>query len=159
MKGMVIKDRTAAVFKTLAQMSQKRVYVGIPQSENPREAGDPAGNAMLGFIHEKGSPARNIPARPFLAPGVKDATDKIGETLAKYGEAAFDNPDNIDKGLNAAGLVAVSSVKRRITTGEGFTPLKDATIEARQRAGKKGTKPLIRTGQLRNSITYVVRDK
>ncbi|MDD1617199.1 MAG: hypothetical protein LUQ28_12105, partial [Methylococcaceae bacterium] len=59
--------------------------------------------------------------------------------------------------LTKAGIVAQNSVKATITKGEGFEPLAESTIKARQRKGFKGTKPLIRTGQLRNSITYIVK--
>jgi phage gpG-like protein len=158
MNVTILKDNTAAVLRTVQEMAGKRVLIGIPAEKAARK-GDAITNASLGYIHENGSPARNIPARPFLKPGVEQAASKCAEVLGKFAKTAFNNPSDIDKGLNAAGLIAQASVKKRIVSGEGFAPLKAGTIAARKRVGAKGTKPLIRTGQLLNSITYVVREK
>jgi hypothetical protein len=69
-----------------------------------------------------------------------------------------------------------NAVRTKITDGP-FAPLADSTLRARARRGRKGAvaelksraqgnapnnanaKPLIDTGQLRKSITYVVRKK
>lgn len=154
----VTKDNVDNMLEAIKAMANKRVLVGIPSEEAPRR-GDPINNATLGYIHEHGSPARNIPARPFLKPGVASAKDKLVSTLKVYAKQALTNKAAIEQGLNAAGLVAQTAVKNRIRSGEGFAPLKAGTLAARRRKGAQGTKPLIRTGQLLNSITYVVRDK
>lgn len=150
-------DKLNAVLEAVQQMASKRVLVGIPSDKDSRT--DDAGitNAQLAFIHENGSPKRNIPPRKFLVPGVKAASPKCAEILKGYAQGCFTNQSAIDKGLNAAGLVAQTSVKNFIVAGEGFAPLSPGTIKARQRRGAQGTKPLIRTAQLMNSITYVVR--
>jgi hypothetical protein len=100
--------------------------------------------------------------------------------------AALDGkPDQADKELVAAGLIAESSAKREISTGD-FIPLKPETVAWRflargtktRRASEErylelidqgvspadaqrvaGIRPLINTGQLRNAITSVVRTK
>lgn len=154
----VTKDTVAETLGTLKHMAEKRVLIGIPSDKTPRR-GEPINNAALGFIHENGSAARNIPPRPFLIPGVRDAASRCVEVLKRYGKAAFGEPTQIDKGLNASGLIAQASVKNRIVSQEGFTPLKASTIAARKSRGAKGEKALIRTGQLLNSISYVVRGK
>jgi len=157
MSMKVVRDQTRNALKALESLAEKRVLVGIPSSENNRTDGEPIGNAQLGFIHENGSPARNIPARPFLNPGVKKVEKQAAEILGKFAAVSFKDPNAIEKGLNAVGLLAVSSVKATIKAGEGFDPLKEGTLAARRRKGAQGTKPLIRTGQLLNSITYVLR--
>jgi phage gpG-like protein len=154
----VTKDNVDNMLEAVKAMAAKRVLVGVPSEETARR-GDPINNATLAYIHENGSPARNIPARPFLKPGVEAAKPKLLTTLRLYAKQALTDKSAIEKGLNAAGLVAQSAVKNRIRSGEGFAPLKPGTLAARKRKGAKGTKPLIRTGQLLNSITYVVRDK
>lgn len=154
----VTRDNSKNILATIRDMLNKRVMVGIPESENGRNDGS-IGNAALGMIHENGSGIRNIPARPFLKPGVAAVSDKCANLLKTAAQNAFDDKNAIDKGLNAVGLVAQASVKKRIVSQEGFTPLKAATIAARKRKGKQGEKALIRTGQLLNSITYVVREK
>ena len=137
-------------------MARKRVMVGVPSNEAART--DAANNAMLALIHDRGSPARNIPARPFLQPGVEAALPKVEALLKRHAANALDGAA-IDAGLEAAGLAAQASVKNYIRAGEHFAPLSPRTIEARKRRGFQGEKPLIETGQLINSITYVIRER
>ena len=158
MSVTVTRDNAKSVIAAIQDMAKKHVLVGIPSSENGRNDGS-IGNAALGAIHENGSGVRNIPARPFLKPGVAAAADQCVKVLKSAAQNAFTDKNAIDKGLNAAGLIAQASVKKRIVSQEGFTPLKAATLAARKRKGAKGEKALIRTGQLLNSITYVVREK
>lgn len=158
MSVTVTRDNAKNVIAAIQDMAKKHVLVGIPSSENGRNDGS-IGNAALGAIHENGSGVRNIPARPFLKPGVAAAADQCVKVLKSAAQNAFTDKNAIDKGLNAAGLIAQASVKKRIVSQEGFTPLKAATLAARKRKGAKGEKALIRTGQLINSITYVVRKK
>ena len=160
----VTKDIVAAVLSRIKYMSQKSVYVGYPDNGGARQDDSsgkaPATNAQLAYIHEHGSPARNIPARPFLSVGVKNVEERAVKILKDEAVKLVDGKvSSIDAGLDKAGQVARDGVKRAITVGEGFAPLSDQTIKARERKGYKGKKPLIRTGQLRNSVSYVVRNR
>lgn len=152
----VTRDEVQNIIANIEAMTGKRVLIGIP-GENAGRKDGPISNAALGYIHENGSPARNIPARPFLVPGVQEVAPKAVETLEKFAAKGLEDPSAVDKGLNAAGLMAQAAVKNRIRNSVGFAPLSEATLAERKRTGKQGTKPLIRTGQLLNSITYVVR--
>lgn len=162
-KIVVIGDRTNAVAMALKLMASMEVLVGIPAEKAPRTSAEaksqPISNAALGYIHNYGSPTQNIPARPFMEPGIKQAQRDIEQSLERAGLAALDGkPDQMLKSLHAAGIKAATSVKNKINSG--IPPaLKSSTIAARKRRGRTGTKPLIDTGQLRNSITYVVRRK
>lgn len=151
-------DKVASVLKAVEAIKNSRVLVGIPQEENARTDNSPIGNAGIGYIQENGSPANNIPARPFLIPGVKKVQDEAMKILADGARDALNEGDT-NKALTKAGILASSSVKKTLQAGEGFEPLSERTLMARQRKGFKGTKPLIRTGQLRNSITFVVKGK
>jgi hypothetical protein len=162
-------DKVIASLKKLASL---QVMVGIPATRAPRnDIG--ITNAALGYIHEFGSPARNIPARPFLMPGVLDAKAAIAARLQSAAKAAMDGNDAaMLVQLKSAGQEAVTSVQNKITEGP-FEPLAPSTIAHRmgklqnttaltpaQRAqGFADIKPLIDTGQLRASITYVVRSR
>lgn len=158
MNVTVTKDDVAKVLANIQEMARKEVLVGIPAEKTARK-GDPITNASLAYIHEHGSPARNIPARPFLVPGVRTAAPKAAAAMKRLAGQALTDASAVDKALNAGGLVAQSSVKKQIVSQEGFSPLKQGTLAARKRNGFNGTKALIRTGQLLNSITYVVREK
>ena len=127
-------------------------------------------NAVLGYIHETGAPEVNIPERPFLLPGVRDASKQVAALLKRGAQAAMaGDTARVDRALHAAGIAATNAVKRKITVGP-FAPLAPSTIKRRQRRTKGSSyrrsassaadvKPLIDTGQLRQSITYVVRSK
>lgn len=186
---IITKDRVNAVIGSITNLVGKHVLVGIPEANANRqddESTDHPTNAMLGYVHEFGSPRRNIPARPFLVPGVHKAADAYMPHLRGAASAALDaKPDVSDKELVAAGLIAEASAKREITTGD-FVPLKPETVAWRflqrgtktRRASEErylklidqgvspadaqaaaGIRPLINTGQLRQAITSVVRKK
>lgn len=153
-----------AVEKSLRAMGSRRVLVGIPSSANdrrpaPGEKAAPAGNAMIGYWMEYGAPEANIPARPWLGPGMKDAQPDIARRLAKAGAGLVSEGVgvDIDSTLNGIGLVAVSAVRKKITTGP-FAPLAESTLTSRRRRGRTGTKPLIDTSQMLQAVNYVIRD-
>lgn len=167
--GGVARIKTA-----MAALKQTTVLVGIPASSSSRD-GDGPNNAALGYLHEFGSPARNIPARPFLVPGVKAAAPRAAAELAKAGRAALTGEARaVLPHLHAAGMVAASSVKNTINQGVD-PPLSDRTLMARAARGRQGAKdelnaraagmtlgmaaavPLVDTGAMRNAITYVVK--
>ena len=165
MKGLTVtRDLLDGVVQSIKTMGEKRVLIGIPRPKASRK-GDDIGNAALGYIHETGSGARNIPARPFLVPGVREAEPEVLKILkdaarqsVSFAKGTVDK-GAVDRGLNAAGLVAQATVKRTLRDGTDFRPLSHATLAARRRKGFMGEKPLVRTGQLLNSITYVIRDR
>jgi hypothetical protein len=182
----VTKDMVNKTLRSLTDLVQQQVLVGIPDSTTSRkqEVGQPITNATLGFIHEFGSPAANIPARPFLIPGVRKSQKKyLPELAAACDSALDDNLHDALKHMAAAGIIAESSAKHEIHTAH-FVPLKPSTVANRfksrqtksQRKGEKqyfdmllggadpytaqqaaGIQPLINTGQLARAITSVVR--
>lgn len=157
-----------------------------PDSDKP--ADEPFGNAAIGYLNEYGSPAQNIPARPHMRPGIETVRKEIAEELEAGAKALLTGrTDAVRTAYNRVGIIGVNSVRARITSGEGFAPLSIVTLLARkdrlrtgrriQGAGELGSivrgglskgppdltgvrnKPLIDTGQYRNSITYVIRKK
>jgi len=151
-------DEVAKVVGAMRSLASQRVLVGVPAAEAGRRDEDTGiNNAELGYIHDRGAPEVNIPARPFLEPGIKDVQPAIEDGLKSAADAAFmGRQEAVDRQLNAIGLKAQAAVRAKITTGP-FVPLKLATLAARRRRGRTGTKPLIDTGQLRNAINYVIR--
>lgn len=188
MKVETTQDNLAAVMKSIKDLVSQDVLVGIPAANASRDNSGPINNAALGYVHEFGSPAQGIPPRPFLIPGVTKAEDGITDQMKQAGKAALNfKPAGVQQALMKAGEKAVSSAKAVMTAGEGYEPLKPSTIANRyrqrgtisMRKGEKaylalkeqggmseqdmqsaaGIKPLINTGQLRNSLTYVIRKK
>lgn len=177
--GFTMKiDRLKEVTKAIAGMAKKQVLVGVPDSGADRDdTSGPINNAAIGYIQETGSPEVNIPARPHLVPGIEAAQPKTLPQLQKAAEAALDGDiDAAERRMGAAGMAAMSSVKRLIDAG--ISPaLSNATLRARARRKRKGAKeelkrradgeapgldlakPLIDSAQYRNSITYVIRKR
>ncbi|WP_242013170.1 hypothetical protein [Acetobacter sicerae] len=173
------KDRVAEVMKAVKDLTLKRVMIGIPEEESARPDDAEASNALIGYVQETGCPERNIPARPFLVPGVQSVTEDAIKRLASAGKKALEGDAQATEiALNSIGLNASGAVKDKMDVGP-FKPLADATLEARIRRGggsevgateelerRKGglppstdlAQPLIDTGNLQNSITYVIRD-
>lgn len=155
------KSNTAQFRKALELLLKREVLVGIPAANAARdpEPGETttATNALIGYVMEYGSPAQNIPARPFLHPGVANAREGIELHMKKAGQLALrGKQDEIGQELEKVGLIAAASVQKKITDGP-FQPLKPATLAARRRRGRTGDRPLVDTGQLRRAITYIVR--
>jgi hypothetical protein len=158
-KVSVTKDLTKNLEKAIEALTASKVYVGIPDIKNRREDDVPIGNAAIGYLAENGSPATNLPARPWRAPGVKDAQEKISKIFKKAGQNALDGKyEEVVKGLYAAGLAAQIAMKARITAGIP-PPLKQSTIARRVAQGFKGITPYIRSGNFLSSISFVVRKK
>lgn len=162
----ITKDNVPAVLKSIQDMVAMKLLIGIPAEHAGRKgdaaaaaAGEstPLNNAEIGYIQETGSPANNIPARPFLVPGVAKIEDKAVVRLKKGASDALDGDAYAaGRALVAAGLMAQASVRETITAG--ISPaLAPSTLAARRRRGRTGTIPLIDTAQLRNAITYVLR--
>ena len=155
----VTSDFTKNFEKIIKSFKNDAVLVGIPNSnKNKREdAEETINNATILAINEFGSPMNNIPPRPVMAIGIKNAQKEIGE---QFKRAAI---DSLSKGASAlsiyynrAGIIASSAIKQAINTQDGIEGPSEATLKAREAAGFKGTKALIVTGQMRNAITYVV---
>lgn len=155
----ITKDNVSVVLRSIQQLASNEVLVGIPASTTERQDGEPINNATIGYIQETGSPANNLPARPFLVPGAQKALPQAEALMKKGAKSALDgNRDIADTALHAAGLAAQNAV--RATINAGVSPaLAEATLANRRRRGRTGTVPLIDTGSLRNAITYVIRPK
>lgn len=170
-----MRDSSAAIKQALKVLETHRVLVGIPEDKSARKAEDgaPIGNAALGYIEENGSPANNIPARPFLRPGIKSILADARELLRDSArQALHGNGGAAMTNFNKIGLLAVNAV-RAIFVSNDWAPLAPATLEARSRKENLGKRrkpgqtlppprrsnPLIVTGQLRKALTYVVRGR
>lgn len=136
-------------------LSTHDVLVGIPQSTSSRE-GDPVTNAELLFIHTNGSPIRNIPPRPVIKPALKNSKDDINRYRMRILKSAVRGEFNEARDdMERLGLKAQKVCRNWFDNPEnGWAPNSPATI-----ARKGSDRPLIDTGELRKSITYVVRKR
>jgi len=157
----VVVDQVSKVLAGVGHLASTRVLVGVPAEKTGRTDGEAINNASLAYIHDKGAPEANIPARPFMEPGVLSAKAGIEDGLKKAGEFAFDaRPEAVERQFQRVGRIARDAIKMKITDGP-FAPLAPATIAARKskRKSRSNTdiRPLIDTGELRNAINFVIR--
>ena len=108
MPVIIRKDRTKDVYAAIRSLTSKEVLIGIPAAagdhKTPEGGQTSISKAAIGYILETGSPARNLPARPFLAPGVASYQDRAAKRLKTIGRKALDGDTRqIDQGLAAVG--------------------------------------------------------
>lgn len=184
----IIRDNVPQIVASITALVGKQVLVGVPDrtANRDEEHDGPVTNAMLAYIHEHGSPDANIPARPFLVPGVQSAEPDALRYLRLAAEATMrGDTRRADAYLNDAGIVGMNGARRMISYGD-FVPLSPATVRNRHRSrgtqsrrasedrylelyaggmspaeaqAATGIRPLNNTGQLRNAITYVLRTR
>jgi hypothetical protein len=158
-------------------------WSAITQDSKPREdingTPTPITNAAIAYVQDRGSPEQNIPARPFMVPGIESVDQKVVASMEAVGLAALDgDTQGIDQGLHATGQIAKQGIQRKIVDGP-FAPLADSTLKARaHRGGSTGkaaqqeldrraagedpgvdlARPLNYTGQLHDAVQYALRN-
>lgn len=174
MTGSIAKfvhtSKAKGINDSLKKLKRTMILVGIAKGADMRKDNGPD-NHLLGFIHEYGAPAANIPARPFLRPGVLSAKEKIAEGLESALRAALeDNAAAMASSLEMTGMTAVSAVKSFMVSPEPpFAPLAPSTLRNRHRSRLtkskrenevkgENVKPLINSGSLQGSIDFYIED-
>ena len=177
----------AAMVGKVQALTKKEVLVGIPQEEAQRPGSYMANNAELLYVHTHGvrtpdmraamqgsinagmrysaahslyvkthgSPAYAIPPRPVLEPAIRDSKEAIGKQIARaYRAAMHGDMAGAERGLALAGMVAQNAARGWFENPKNkWPPNSQRTIKA-----KGSDSPLIDTGEMRKSITYVIRD-
>ena len=176
-----IANNLPQVAKSIRELSRQRVMVGVPSTTANVGHSGAINNAYLAYLHEHGAPEAHLPARPFLDPGIKRVRAKIELFLRAAGKAALSGKfEEVFKRMDDAGKTAATSARNVITEGIP-PPLAARTVEGRIRRRKSASwkkqkraavaanvaaglapgaglfTPLIDTGALRASITYVIR--
>ena len=166
--------------KHIEKAVRTEVLVGIPRATAMRP-GDEISNAEIAYINEHGDPSHRIPPRPFMEPGLERARETVSTIMAE-GVAAVVKGGSLRPAAERVGLTCQASI-RGVFTDNDWKPLSPRTImaraqrtvakhkgfedksEQRQRgmlakelARRANDRPLIDTGALRQSITYVVTD-
>ncbi|WP_285908121.1 hypothetical protein, partial [Pseudodesulfovibrio pelocollis] len=147
----VTVDKMADLAKAMRALTGREVACGIPadKSDRTEEDGEAVTNAQLGYIHEMGSPARNIPARAFVVPGIRAAQEKIVDQLRDAANAALGGQvAGVDAALNRAGIIAMNSVKAQFVDND-WEPLADATLDKRPPAQRDENGQIVRKGKSR----------
>lgn len=108
--------------------------------------------ALQMYIHEHGSFAYQVPPRPIIEPAIKNSKEGIGKMLVMAANQAAKGNDPRDA-LEDAGGYAAKKVQNWFTDPQnGWAPNSPATVRQ-----KGSSQPLIDTGALQESITFVIR--
>lgn len=175
-----------SLMERIQKLSSQKVAVGVPKgTERTDSNGDEVDNADLVYIHTNGVrsiPAREemqkdidkgtkysvalqmylhehgsmnfqVPPRPIIEPAIENAKEDLSEML-KNAALTEISGGNTKRALEAVGTEAQSAVRGWFTNPQnGWAPNSPETIKS-----KGSDKPLIDTGALRQSITYIIRD-
>lgn len=181
-------NKIAEVEEALKALSDMQVLVGIPQENSSRKGditnaelayihthgirrkqmilemdkemgkGTPYSKAFQMYLQANGSPLWRSPPRPIIEPAIEEKSTKeaIAEQFRKAAKKALEGKkQEAEKDLEKAGLIGQNSARNWfVETKNNWAPNADSTIE-----NKGSDKPLIDTGELRKSITYVIRKK
>ena len=178
------KQRGPDPAAALEKLTKQYILVGIRDTDGSREKDGEPSNAKIGFLNEFGSPAKNLPARPFLRPGVRGQEKWIASKFRAAARAAAAGDEMaVDQILEKVALRVPDGVREYMRKGipppllsrqyaRRTQSMRDSEIEEINRRFKgKGPSeqfanvptdrlniPLINTGQLRDSIKgYVIK--
>lgn len=166
--------------RNLERAVRTEVLVGIPRATAMRP-GDEISNAELAYINEHGDPSRRIPPRPFMEPGLARCRDEVSTVMAE-GVQQLGTGGTLRPAAERVGIICQRSI-RGVFVDNDWKPLSPRTIMARAQrtvskrkgfgeksdrqqqnmlakelARRANDRPLIDTGALRQSITYVVTE-
>lgn len=152
----IVKDVDFKVFDELKRrfVGERIVRVGFPQGPNHVEkegetyAPGSTPVAMIAAVHEFGSPEQGIPERPFMRSSMRANAQKYVRLNKINLVRILRGQLTTEQALGQLGEMAKGDVQDTLRNGD-FAPLKQSTIDR-----KGSSKPLIDTGQLRQSVTY-----
>lgn len=173
----------SAIEDLIKSLKAQTVFVGVPEEETGREdeavtnsqlaflhtngvrsasmrnemndSGLPYSQAFQAYIADKGSPLWKIPPRPILEPALEHEPNRalIQEQMGKVVQGYAKSNEDGMKELEKLGMLAQGIVRDWFDNpANKWPPNAESTIEA-----KGSDRPLIDTGQLRNSMNYVIR--
>ena len=116
------------------------------------DKGTPYPLVLQAYVREHGSPNFQIPPRPFLEPAIEKDRDNIEWRLREATLAVLEGDTaRAEAILKKLGMETASAVQNYFEGDDGWLPNSPETIE------RKGSDlPLVDTGALRKSITYVI---
>lgn len=177
----------AGLVKRLQGLQKRQIQVGIPQQTSSRKK-EGINNAELLYIHthgtrrkamqkemqegmdrglkyseafslyiqSHGSPLWHSPPRPVLEPAIKANKEKIALQFSKIIKATADgNADAMERAITSTGITAQNACRSWFKDPRNGWPRNDPkTVKL-----KGSDKPLVDSGELRDSIVYVVREE
>lgn len=139
--------------RELKRMGNMQIFVGF-QGASGLESGPDSDATIVDIatFHEFGTV--NIPERPFLRSAMDVNKAKIGSQFETEIKRVIDGKQDALQAANRLGIFGVELVRERIRSSPSWAEALDqSTIDL-----KGSSVPLIDTGQLVQSVTYLVRE-
>ena len=154
-KYFTIKENNKLYKKIVADVEkikadQPYVKFGYPEEKSESKTGTDLTVAQVATFHEFGT--EFIPERSFIRSTVAENRANINSLIESLKPAILMGTSL--KALATVGEFVQTLIKKKIQTGGDWPPLKSSTIRA-----KGSSKALVDTGQMLNSIRYVVKGK
>lgn len=155
-RGVTVKrDLLAKMLRELGA-TQKHIAVGVlgakAQAPHKNEHGEKSEATVAQVAQWNSYGTSTIPARPFLTVAVARHARELLKTQRRLATALVMQKIDLNRALGLLGAYAVGIVKQTIAEGVP-PPNAESTIKM-----KGSSTPLINTGQLRNSITFELRE-
>ncbi len=148
MSVVVIDKGWIRIQKDLKELKGSYVKVGYPEEKSKGHKKASMDVSGLAAIHEYGT--THIPPRPFMATTLDANAREIQEFVKRDYASILDGKMTTPKSLQRLGVFFKGKIQQTFTKGS-FAALKPQTIKR-----KKSSRPLIDTGQLRQSVDFEV---
>lgn len=136
------------IMKELDKLQDLLVKVGFQEGQKY-----PDGTSLTDVAAWNEFGTVNMPSRPFMRNSVDENEEKIVEFMQSQVVDIIKNRKTAEQALKEIGVFQKGLVQETITNGN-FEPNSPATIR------KKGSShPLIDTGEMRNSVNFVIGKK
>lgn len=148
----VIDKGWKQIQKELKLIQGAYVKVGFPSEKSKKHQGQSGVDvAAVAAFQEYGT--EHIPARPFMVQTFEKNRQEVKEFVEKEQAKIYDGKQTTEQSLNRLGNFYKGKIQKTIRNGE-FAPNASGTIKQ-----KGSSKPLIDTGQMRQSVDYEVKIK
>ena len=139
-------------YAEVKKLAANEVFIGFQAGKKQHEGrdGEKADVAQIAAFNEFGT--STMPARPFLRKSADENKDVIVKMCTQAAKAIAKGSTEQQE-LKKLGVFGASLVQEKIESGS-YVPLAPSTIKR-----KGSSKPLIDTGQMRQSVHYVIRRK
>ena len=136
--------------KNLQQFKDSVVKAGILAKDGSNNHSEGITVFQIGMIHEFGAPEKNIPRRSFIRVPIENNIKEITKLIENNHKLVSENSMSAKVALDRIGLKAQNTIKKSFRDN-------DWKANSRATVKRKGSsRPLINTGQLVGSISYIV---
>ena len=136
--------------KNLQQFKDSVVKAGILAKDGSENHSEGITVFQIGMIHEFGVPEKNIPRRSFIRVPIENNIKEITKLIENNHKLVSENAMSAKTALDRIGIKAQNTIKESFRNNKKKKK-KRATVKR-----KGSSRPLIDTGQLIGSISYIV---